>query len=711
MYRKDLKGAHSLSSSLSWWMMVCVVIAVISSSSSSSVLFVRGAEEADSLSPEDVCLSAWKNLSNIANGERLAVMIDSWGKATNDLGKYDECRDLGAQVSQYCVLRFAPPPQLNFISPPYMGTCIPAQCTNSSFADIIRDGLQFLNDTINDQPDNKIWTRLKYANLVLQEIVEYEKQTGILEYYCTPAEEPSARKSAGAVVMIVICFLLVSLCLVGTILEGLETGWWPEVDLSRESINISEPIPDRIHSINESAKPLLGGAHRGHSSADQAGINFKRNKLAQFFLCFAVPRNFQALMAPSPPGLTFLNGVRVISIMWVILGHSLDYMNYAGVINFVHVVEIDVLQFTAQALPAAEFAVDTFFWLSGFLVAYLTLRELQTKRRVNWFLYYFHRIWRLSPAYFFALFFYRNLTPFMGSGPMWHKYVEQVEGTCGEYWWTNVLYVNNFIPTVWTDQCFLWGWYLAVDFQFYIFAPLILLAYRMRKEVGYGIIIVMTILSTVATGIYVKTYNMQWNSTDPKDYMNLVYGKPYTRAAPWLLGIACAFVHIEGRKISKRVAWILYPIIGAILALIVYGPWTEFSTSKSELDPPNRVWGNMQSFLYFTFSKLGWSIAISVLFYTFSLGYGGLVRRFLGANFWTPLARITYSTYLWHPIIMFLVYYSAEDYFNYTNYGFGVYYCGMLILGFGMGAMTFFTIERPFVNLEKLLMPHGKSKH
>jgi peptidoglycan/LPS O-acetylase OafA/YrhL len=66
--------------------------------------------------------------------------------------------------------------------------------------------------------------------------------------------------------------------------------------------------------------------------------------------------------------------------------------------------------------------------------------------------------------------------------------------------------------------------------------------------------------------------------------------------------------------------------------------------------------------MYFTFAKLGWSLALSFLMYSMAMGWGGFVRRFLGASFWNPLARLTYSTYLFHPIIMFVVYYSHLQY-------------------------------------------------
>ena len=71
--------------------------------------------------------------------------------------------------------------------------------------------------------------------------------------------------------------------------------------------------------------------------------------------------------------------------------------------------------------------------------------------------------------------------------------------------------------------------------------------------------------------------------------------------------------------------------------------------------------------MYFTFSKLAWSLGVSFIMYTFCLGYGGYIRRFLGAQFWNVFARLTYATYLFHPIILLTVAYSAHQYLN-DNY-------------------------------------------
>ena len=52
---------------------------------------------------------------------------------------------------------------------------------------------------------------------------------------------------------------------------------------------------------------------------------------------------------------------------------------------------------------------------------------------------------RLTPTYMFILLFYYKLTGFLGEGPIW--YTQQVNPACDKYWWTNLLYINNFYPT------------------------------------------------------------------------------------------------------------------------------------------------------------------------------------------------------------------------------------------------------------------------
>jgi hypothetical protein len=44
----------------------------------------------------------------------------------------------------------------------------------------------------------------------------------------------------------------------------------------------------------------------------------------------------------------------------------------------------------------------------------------------------------------------------------------------------------------------------------------------------------------------------------------------------------------------------------------------------------------------------------------------GLIQRFLSARFWIPLSRLTYSTYLVHPIVLTFIFKSSNTALYYS---------------------------------------------
>ena len=55
---------------------------------------------------------------------------------------------------------------------------------------------------------------------------------------------------------------------------------------------------------------------------------------------------------------------------------------------------------------------------------------------------------RLTPTYGFIILFLMYLLPLVGKGPIWSTIsVNILPKNCENYWWTNLLYINNFYPT------------------------------------------------------------------------------------------------------------------------------------------------------------------------------------------------------------------------------------------------------------------------
>lgn len=90
---------------------------------------------------------------------------------------------------------------------------------------------------------------------------------------------------------------------------------------------------------------------------------------------------------------------------------------------------------------------DTFFLLSGILMAYtaMTKNEKNPKGRFDMIGLYLHRYLRLTPAYAMMIGFYATLFYKIGNGTQWNLWVGENRDCCKENWWTNLLYINNYV--------------------------------------------------------------------------------------------------------------------------------------------------------------------------------------------------------------------------------------------------------------------------
>jgi peptidoglycan/LPS O-acetylase OafA/YrhL len=118
---------------------------------------------------------------------------------------------------------------------------------------------------------------------------------------------------------------------------------------------------------------------------------------------------------------------------------------------------------------------------------------------------------------------------------------------CVKWWWTNLIFGNNFVADA--SQCMYWSWSIAVEFQFYIISPrkfcsvitfvcsqliksiihtvfMMLLSSRPKlgRQVLWGVTIVSTLLRLGLTG-YVFAIN------DTNAWVDLVYLTPWCRVS------------------------------------------------------------------------------------------------------------------------------------------------------------------------------------
>ena len=253
-------------------------------------------------------------------------------------------------------------------------------------------------------------------------------------------------------------------------------------------------------------------------------IEEQKSKLGLLFYSFSPINNIKKLFTVSKKGdqsLAVLNGVRVLSIGWIVIGHSFSFVLLTPTINFANI--RNMFEGTLFGLiPAGAFAVDTFFFLSGLLSCYLlTIKMYPKKGSTNFFLVYFHRYYRLI----FPLMFVQGvavcLARYLGDGPIYRQSWDSLGGEpCKKYWWSNLLFINNLIPWKMNDECLSYVWYLANDFQFFLITPLFLYAFCKNRYVGYAIIYSLLLGWMLYNGIMAGVYNIPVHKPENKKFKN-----------------------------------------------------------------------------------------------------------------------------------------------------------------------------------------------
>lgn len=89
----------------------------------------------------------------------------------------------------------------------------------------------------------------------------------------------------------------------------------------------------------------------------------------------------------------------------------------------------------------------------------------------------------------------------------------------------------------------------------------------------------------------------------------------------------------------------------------------------------------------------------------------GFINRFLSWKVFTPLARLTYVVYLIHLIHLTVFHLSIRIPYYYTKYTHTEHYFGTILMTFVMAFVICLTVEMPFLNLERLLLPSRTSKY
>jgi Acyltransferase family len=234
--------------------------------------------------------------------------------------------------------------------------------------------------------------------------------------------------------------------------------------------------------------------------------------LGEFSAIRTLRRIFKIAEVPNSNMFKFLNGIRVLSLLWVIIGHSFS----SGIYYAANILDMQTARrnIIMHLITSGALAVDTFFLLGGFLTSVLFVRQLQ-KQSISVRLmahYYIHRYLRLTPTFILTMFVSIYLTPYFGHGPLYPTVQGFEPEQCRNgNWWTSFLYIGNFLKS--SDLCLGITWYLHNDMQFHLIAPLALIPFVIgKKSIGYLVTILLVLISIGSTISIILYYPSVMNS-------------------------------------------------------------------------------------------------------------------------------------------------------------------------------------------------------
>jgi peptidoglycan/LPS O-acetylase OafA/YrhL len=438
---------------------------------------------------------------------------------------------------------------------------------------------------------------------------------------------------------------------------------------------------------------------------------------------FSIPVNLAKLTKHFPNNKTNLNPlnmVRVMAMMWVVLGHTALFTVFIGYTNPIQAVKRLLPSVPFQILLNGTLSVDVFFYLAGFLMAYFTLKELRQRNgKMNWIIVFLHRLWRMGPTMVLALFFCWTVAPSMGNGPWWRTFMTWTTEACSKYWWTNLLFINNFWNFDLDQTCLGWSWYMSTDMQFFLLAiPIVYIIYK-RPKLGFILIAILSVASlSFVAGISAKRHLSPMVTHMDDGFRKYLYTKPWARISTFFIGIIGAYLLLDHedraqsphgfRKLPLFKQSILVTASWIIAIVMVLVPiFATYSAYQYQAKP----WSNAANAAFLTLSRPCFTLGLAIMAHLVMTSRASVsIKHAMSHPLWTPLARLTFGAYLYHPIIMYSYYFSSTRPLDMTGTLIFQNWIFFTILSFLASFVSFLLIERPTENLEGILIDIMKEK-
>ncbi|SDD32036.1 Peptidoglycan/LPS O-acetylase OafA/YrhL, contains acyltransferase and SGNH-hydrolase domains [Mucilaginibacter pineti] len=351
-----------------------------------------------------------------------------------------------------------------------------------------------------------------------------------------------------------------------------------------------------------------------------------------------------------------LNGVRALAALMVVVSH----------------VELHKVIFHVRRIPDTNLlnfgkaGVTIFFSLSGFLITYLLLEEKRNFTTINFKGFYMRRILRIWPLYYLVVLFGFFVYP----------------GGTGHAFWLSVFFLPNLafclqmLPAIFDPI-----WSIGTEEQFYIFHPHF---FRIKKlqHILYALLAFIVLLWAAQLAVdHLFVHHPMYTSLHKVMY--------YSRFDNMMIGavVAVLYYNTKHPEFNFRFQKVFNAIFRKKVQLVILNIFLIYLVCYLLYDIPHGdvLIAALASLLIVNLCEAKTSI--------YSLN-----NKYLGY-----IGQISYSIYLLHKFVLFLVLYLISKYLAQGSLVIEniIIYTSIITLSIALASLSYYGYERPFLNIKK----------
>ena len=373
-------------------------------------------------------------------------------------------------------------------------------------------------------------------------------------------------------------------------------------------------------------------------------------------------RLFHFLFQKKDNEIQALNGIRALSISLIFIVHTWGFALPILPPELQH-------STTSRIFLNTNSGVDLFLLLSGFLISLGLKQQWKKTGTLDIRLFYKKRILRIFPAYYVfilvtTLLLFASHTPFRLNGIL-----------------IDALYLSNYLPGQLPHT-----WSLALEEQFYLLFPF--LAQYVLFKVNYNKRILLLFI-LYAIPVSLRTLIFLGGVESYQDFSLRIYNPAHTRFDSIVAGILLMEIYTEKNnwfsRLNGRISFLLF----SLALILLYLGHNSYYTPDSINYHITR----------FNFINSGFSVLFII-----ALGKNRL-NRFFSSGFFRPIARTSYTMYLWQfifggigarltPGLNFSV-------FSWSSYLYGLF--SVFFFNFLFSILLFGLVEYPFLRKKEML--------